>query len=489
MNKKYWVLLGIATFVYIVYHLATLIYSPLPWFDEVSFLSMTESYMKDGTLFEQARIIGEPAEKLNYGPIYFVWQALMIKTFGYGIFTVRITNMLMGFFCLFLVYRIGFQLKMKQQIAIAAVVIMALEPNFNQFLHSGRMDFIGLAFFLLSYITFHRSDNKNQTTAFIFAALTGILLCCSILTNPRFVFTFPVYMVYFLYEIIADPGKNRIAVFVKYVSIAVAFAAVYYLWIFVTFGGVTEYIYFTTHATYLKDHLGMGTKFRVRYNLFIFIFAFLLFLLLAVKGKLKEHPHLALFTVPAIASFIAIVHGGIEGRYFALSIPFVALLLAGIALQLLQIKPLKYVTYVMCAGFIAVFLFKGLYIITTIPQHDPYRNEQLITKYIEPNTSVFGDFEFYYIARNKSCSFLTTQMNGSVPELTKYILEHKIKYVILNKTSDVKQYYEPAFLNDHYEFVTFVENKSYSGFFARILNKLPYKISDSYSCYIYRYKG
>jgi len=489
MNKKMWMFVGVTVLIYVAYHLCTLIYSPLPWFDEVTFLSMTESYMKDHTLFEQVRILGEPAEKLNYGPIYFVWQAMMIKTFGYGIFTVRITNMVFGFACLFLIYRICLQLRLGQVTALAAVAIVALEPNFNQFLHSGRMDFIGLFFFLLSYITFYRASNANLYLSSIYAKWTGVLLCCAVLTNPRFVYTFPVYVVYFIYEFIADPYDNRMRVFIKYCVMALAFALVYYIWIYTTFGSIHQYIYFTTHATYLKDHLGMASVFKVRYNLFICIFAFIVFIALIIKGKLKENVHLVLFTIPAITSFIGIVNGGIEGRYFALVIPFIAIISAGVALQVLHSKSLKYATVGMIGCFLAVFMFKSVYIMATVPQHDPYANEKIITKYIEPNTSVFGDFEYYYIARNKGCSFLTTQMNGSVAELTKYILDKKIKYVILNRKSDVKQYYEPAFLNDHYELLTFIEDKNQSGFFTRILNKLPYRISDSYSCYIYRYKG
>jgi hypothetical protein len=139
--------------------------------------------------------------------------------------------------------------------------------------------------------------------------------------------------------------------------------------------------------------------------------------------------------------------------------------------------------------FAGVFVFKAAYIVSTIPQHDPVRNEKRISPYLESGSSVFGDFEFYYIARKKNCSYLTTQMNGSVSELTEYILTHKIQYVMLKKGSDMKQYYEPAFLNDHYQLIATIEDETYSNFFGTIINKLPYKISDSYSCYIYKFKG
>lgn len=489
MSKKYRLALWLLAVIYVVYHLATLIYSPLPWFDEITFLSMTESYMKDGTLFEKVRILGEPAEKLNYGPIYFVWQAFMIKTFGYGIFTVRITNMLFGFLSLFLLYKTALKLRLRNELAIAAVVFTAIEPNFNQFLHSGRMDFIGLSFFFLAYLSFRSSENKSRTTSYFFLAITGVLLCSSILTNPRFVYAFPVFIAYFLYEMIALGGPDRLKAFMKYVIIGVSFALVYYLWVYLTFGGITEYIDFTRKAAYLKDHLGMGTHFRIRYNLFIFLFSFIVVGYFGIKDRFKTDGHLALFTVPAIASFVAIVNGGVEGRYFTLAIPFVALLLVGFSFQLLENRAFKYATGAIALMFAGVFVFKAAYIVSTIPQHDPVRNEKRISPYLESNSSVFGDFEFYYIARKKNCSYLTTQMNGSVPELTEYILSNKIQYVMLKKGSDMKQYYEPAFLNDHYQLIATIEDESYSNFFGTIINRLPYKISDSYSCYIYKFKG
>ncbi len=372
---------------------------------------------------------------------------------------------------------------------MGAVVLTALEPNFNQFLHSGRMDFISVSFFLLAYSLFISINTNSKIKGYILAAMSGILLGAAILTTPRIIFAFPVFVCYLVYEFFTVAGRERLQVFVKYAIVGVAFGVVYYIWIYTTFGSIANYIYYNTHAAYLKDHVGIGSDFRIRYNLFIYLFAFGLFFLLLKDRKVKANANLLLLTIPAITSFIVVVTGGIAGRYFAMIMPFIGILIAGVAFQLYEGKVLRYVTVIMALGFGAIFTFKAAYILATIPQHDPIANEKIVTQYIEPNSSVFGDFEFFYIARNKNCSFLTTQMNGSPREIGKYLLEHKIRYVIINKTNWVKPEYETMFLNEHYELIANVEDKNYSNFFSRIINKLPYRISDSYSCFIYRLKG
>lgn len=488
MSKRNRTLLIAAIAVYVIYHLCTLVYSPLPWFDEVSFLSMTESYMKDGTLFEQVRILGEPAEKLNYGPIYFVWQAFMIKTFGFGIFTVRITNMVFGFVVVLQVWLLGKTLKLGRVAILTAVGIVALEPNFNQFLHSGRMDNIGLSFFLLSCITFLVGRRKKGGAAAGYLVLTGLLICCSALTNPRFVFAFPLYIAFFAYDMMASAKGEKLPAFMRYVYVGGAFAFLYLVWVYMTFGGVQEYITYTRNATYLTDHLGLEKKFVLRYNLFVLLFAVACAVFVVLRKKGKEYADILLLTIPAIVSFSLIVTGGLEGRYFALVTPFVALMVAGAA----RMQGAKWVSagnYLMIVGFGALFLFKAAYIIATIPQHDPYANERVITKYIEPNTSVFGDFEFYYIARNKNCSYLTTEMNGMPQQVRDYVLEHKTRYVILKKDNIWRESWGIHFLNEHYELIATINDSYRTGAFAAVLQKLPYKISDGYACYIYRYKN
>lgn len=486
INQRTRYILIILFVIYVAFHLVTLIYSPLPWFDEVSFLSMTESYMKNGTLFETSRIIAEPLEKLNYGPIYFLWQSVMIKTFGFGIFTVRITNMIFGFLCLLVLASISRKLNFAVKYSIYVIVLTALEPNFNQFLHSGRMDFIGLFFFLTSYITFRKADVTQLNSKYLYLVITGLLLCCSILTNPRFIFAFPVYFVYFIYNVFTCPKGYFKYIILHYALILVSLLALYLLWIFLTFGGVTQYIDFTKNAAYLKHHLGLESSFTIRYNLILILYCLVLALLVLVRRIRAINHHLMLLTLPAIISFVFIVTGGIEGRYFANVVPFVSLIVVGVAATLSGVKWIKYINGLISVCFIAIFVFKACYIFSTIPEHDPSLNEKLITKYIKPNESILGDFEFYYIARNKKCSFQSTESNGTIEEQTAYANLNKTTYFIIKKSNLLLPDYERLLLNNNYELIAQVEGPQRSNIFRKVVESLPYRISSSYDCLIYK---
>ncbi len=489
MGKKYKILILIAALIYVIYHFATLIYSPLPWFDEVSFASITNSYLKHHTFYEEARIIVLPGQKLDYGPVYFVMQAAVIKLLGFGIFNFRLTHLLFGFVDLFLVYRICRQLKFTEVATIMTLVLLALEPNFNQFLHSGRMDFVTLFFFFLSYLSFVKVPGSDRLRGALLALATGVLLAFAILTTPRIIFAFSFYAFYFIYEI-AQKDRDWQALLLKYALVFVGFCAVYYAWIYSAFGSISNFIYYYTHSSVIKEHTGMGTGVKsIKYNLLIYILAFASFFVLLKNKALKGNMTLVLLTLPAIAAFLVLVTGGLSGRYFALVAPFTYLLIGGTFLSVNGNRVLRSIPYVITCLFAMVFIFKGTYIFGTLAQHDPYANEAEISKYITPNTLVAGDFRYYYIARNNNCSFLSLEENGGWDNKIKYFLDHKVDYFIINKDNGGRADYEKVLLDNKYKLAAVIDDDNNNGFFHKVIMKLPYKISENYSCYIYKYIG
>ena len=488
MSKKYKILLLIASLIYVIYHFATLIYSPLPWFDEVSFASITNSYLKHHTFFEEARIIVLPQQKLDYGPVYFVMQAALMKLLGFGIFNFRLTGLLFGFVDLFLVYKICRQLKFNDGATVVALMLIALEPNFNQFLHSGRMDFVTLFFFFLSYLSFVKIPGSERAKGTLWALATGVLLAGAILTTPRIIYAFSFYACYFIYEI--TQKGDRKGIFLKYVWILVGFAAIYYIWVLVAFGSVHNLVYYYTHSSVIKEHTGMDTGVKsIKYNVLIYILAFASFFILLKNKAAKKNMDLVLLTVPLIVSFLVLVTGGLSGRYFALIAPFTYLLIGGVMAGMNSSTFLRSITYVIAVLFAGVFIFKGMYIFGTLQQHDPQRNEAEISKYITPNALVAGDFRYYYIARDNNCSFLSLEENGPWDNKIKYFLDHKVNYFIINKDNAGRADYENVLLGNKYKLAAVIDDDNNTGFFHKVIMKLPYKISENYSCYIYKYIG
>ncbi len=487
MNKKYTIVIAAAAILYAIYHIATLIYSPFPWFDEITFASMTESYMKHHTFYEDARIIVIPEQKLQYGPVYFLLQALVLKTFGFGIFHFRMTNLLFGFINLYLIYKICMKLGFTASAAMVTLILVAIEPNFNQFLHSGRMDFVCLFFFMNAYLLY--TEIKPGKMLVPLSLLVGLLLGCAFLTTPRIIFAFASFAFFFIYEMYVADGGGRKATLLKYALIGVAFGAIYYLWVYKAYGSIGGLITSNKNSTTMKEHVGIGSNIRIGYNFFVFLYAFLAFFLIVKNKLLAKNIALAALCLPAIIAFILLVTGGISGRYFALVTPFTSLLIVGVTVNLLTGKLLKWLTYTICILFGCIFAFKGVYILSTMPQHDPVANEKTISQYLTKNTSVCGDFAYYYIARNNGCTFLSLEENGGLDQKAQYIIDKKIKYIIIGKGNTWRPLYQEAFLNNHYKLVAEVNDQNYSNTFSRLIKKLPYMISDSYACYIYEYVG
>ncbi len=490
MNKNTKLFLAIASSVYILYHFITLIYSPIPWFDEVSLASVTDSYIKNGTYYETCRILVIPDEKLVYGPLFFMLQAFVVKILGFSIFSIRLSSLVFGIINLGLIYNICRHFKFSIAATFVAIAIVAFEPNFNQFLHSGRMDFMTLFFFLLSYLVYIKTDSSSHPKTILYGLAIGILLACAALTTPRIIFAFSFYVVAFVYEIVGDKSKTIMHTLIKYSCIAVGFIGIYSIWIFTAFGSLKGYIDYNTNSPIIQSHTGVESAFRPSYYLFVFIYA-LIALLVSLRNKsLKDNRDLLLFTIPIIISFIFIVTGGLTGRYFALADTFLAIMIAGLTMHLHNGKALKYATFSLIFFFGSIFLVKAIYVASSASLRNPYTNEAAITKYIKPNNAIAADFQYYYIARNKNCTFLALEENGLMDKKLEYTYKNKFRYFIVSSKNWAADYYYTELHKNNYKLIATLnmENSS-TNMFNKIIKKLPYRISESYSCRIYEYMG
>jgi 4-amino-4-deoxy-L-arabinose transferase-like glycosyltransferase len=478
LSKRYTLLIVIASVVYVCYHLLTLAYSPLPWFDEVAFASITESYMKHHTFVEDARHLNWHGEKLMYGPIYFVWQAMLAKTFGMGIFTFRITALLFGFINLFLVYKVCRYLGFTTLATVLTVTIVALDPSYNQFLHSGRMDMVTLFFFLASYLVFVKVDYNSGRYA-LHGLVTGLLLACAMLTNPRISFTLAFYACYFIYELAtkrAPVGK----IVVKYGMVLVALLALYGAWIYGKFGSLQNFIAVNyTNSKVMKDHVGFTLK-EVKLNQSLLLYR---------KKQAGRNAELLLLTVPVIIGFMLVVSGGITGRYYASVVPFTTLLITGALVSLPDAKIYRVIAWSIVGVFAAVFVVKGLTVAATLSDRDEAYYRKAIIAVVPQHVTVASDFPYYYMMQNNNDTFQCLEENGEFPEKVAYFKKVTFDYLIINAGNTIRSYYEEHMMMGRYELVAHISNKKPVGFLQRIARLLPYRIQDSYSCYIYKLKA
>lgn len=491
MNKKHKFLILGASVLYVLYHLVTLTYSPLPWFDEVSFASITNSFIKSRTYYQEAIMINTKGENSMYGPVYFALQAVIVKLTGWNIFTFRISNLLFGIANLYLVYRICVHFGFRALATLLTVSIVALDPSFNQFLHSGRMDNITNFLFLVSFLVFVKTENNNQPKNIGRALFIGILLATAMLTNPRILFSFSFYGAYFIYELVIGKRETYLKIFVKYLAILVSLAAVYYLWIYFKFGSVSNFVYKNyTSNQIMKNHIGFSwSELRFNTTMIFYGFTFFCLLLLLVTKKAGENIRLILFTIPVIISFLFLVGGAVAGRYYGMIVPFTTILFVGVTIHIFQNKLLAAPTWLLVSMLTIGFIFKGLYVFATLRQRDPFYNEKMLSKYITPNTNIAGDYAFFYLAKHNNCFFQGIRENGPADSIINYYTRNKYDYFIFNKNNPAREYFLETALKGRYELVTLYENKPSTDIFSKAINKMGYRITEDYSCYIYKYNG
>ena len=491
MNKKYIILIFIVSLLYVVYHLATLSYSPLPWFDEVSFASITNSYIKAHTFFPEAIDIAVPWQNAMYGPVYFVLQAWVVKLFGLTMFSFRISNLLFGFANLYLIYRICLHLKFRPAATFLTVGILALERSYNQYLHSGRMDSMTLFFFLASFLVFVTITPKHNYKWLLPAAATGALLACSALTTPRILFAFSFYFCYFFYEIYNTRRSGIRDTLLKYVTIIITFCALFYTWIFVHFGSVQNYIYtnYTSNAI-IQGHVGTTAE-ALRFNssMVYFAYAFACFVILLIYGRAYKNMKLVLLTVPVMLSFMLLVGGGLSGRYFAMVAPFAILLFTGVSASLYDHIIFRGINYTILAVLLGAFVLKAAYIADTYHQRDPVYNEQRIMQYIPPHSTVAADFEYYYFARHKQCYFQSLSENGTPYQAFDYYIARNYEYFIFSKHNVEHENYKNYVFRGRYKLIATVDDEPHHGLLTGLISRLGYKVTESYACYIYKYIG
>jgi hypothetical protein len=209
--------------------------------------------------------------------------------------------------------------------------------------------------------------------------------------------------------------------------------------------------------------------------------------LLFITRKVKDNIEIVLFAAPALVSFLFLVTGGLSGRYYGVIVPFVTILFVGATVNAYRNLPSRILSYAILGGFVAIFVFKGSYVFGTLSQRDPAKYDKVFSDVIPDNASVGGDFQYYYFARKHNWKYQFLEENGWMEDISAYFNKNKYDYFIVNKNNNLKSAYEEKFLKD-YTIVATIDNNT-EGFFHKVISKLPYRITEGYGAYIYKYNG
>lgn len=492
MSTKNRYILGATAFLYVLYHILTLKYSPIPWFDEVTYADITATFAKSGKFFEESRSVSWITGKLDlaYGPVYFIIQAFVTKLFGMTIFSFRMTNMFFGFANLYLIYHVCKSLNFSGRSTLFTILLIAFDPQFNQFLHSGRMDFVALFFYLSGYLAYSGIKNDAARNYLLRSILTGLLLGCAFLTNPRIMFGFAFFVFFFVYELVQHRFKNIIPIILKNVVVVLSFLSLFSVWVFGQFSSFSNYVSeIYTNSPILQAHVGItGHGFKLSYNLVMHLLSLACIVLLVINRKLNEHLKTVLFAGASVVLFLLLVSGGLHGRYFGLIVPFTVLVIVGTTMNVYQSNLSKVFSTGILSLFVLVFLFKAAYITVSLDQRDHDAYDAIISSHIPDGASVAGDFEYYYMSRKHNWKYQCLDENGTSTEQEAYFARETYDYFILNRNTQFQDFYETKILADKYEQIATIENTGSKGVMQQIVAKLPLNIYSGYSGRIFKRK-
>jgi hypothetical protein len=388
-EKFYWVFISILI-GYILYHLATLNISPLPWFDELYFVNITNNFSETGKfIFDLYPWRNPPKQEevLTYGPIYFYLTDFSWNILGKGIFQFRIVNFFFGALSIMMLFKIAQLQSIPKHFIWLAITLIITDPVLIQNSHSGRMDLV--AFFFITFSLFLLLQKSTLTIGqLIVSGTMGVL---ALLTTPRVFFLLAplgLILIFRIYQTKASFLKCLIA----WVS---PFVILYGTWIFTAFGGFTEYIDHYTSNKIITGHWGGNLNITSFQYPLILTTIFSIFIIVFNKA----HKNLFfIFSILSLFLFYWLIYD--YGLYNAMVLPFSYLLIV-IALNK-ETKNifrliLSLLTILLFIINIGVFAVKNTVILSTSQQRNTRNYAEMISKYIPENAKVVGDDRYYYV--------------------------------------------------------------------------------------------
>ena len=403
--KSLLILLMIYLVAFFTYHLLTLAISPLPWFDETFFASMTVSYNTTRELNLIAAPFAYNGELLIYGPVYFWITSFFTKIFGFNIIAFRLSGVIFGLLSIITFCKV-LNLSYPRKAAYLIILALTLDPLFNANMHSGRMDVVALFFALLSILVYQMAEAKSKRTSLWPFVLSGVIFATALLTTPRIGILLIAFGLCQLAKIRSVSNENLL----RLAAFSVALVLIYFIWIFLSFGSVPSFIqYYTSFSEYLG---GGYYSYPIQQLPLLLITCLSVIAGVFMSGKRFFSP-LVLLSIVSIMLFYSIVYD--TGQYSVIIIPFQYAIVGSATVVLYDRlfknsrRSLSILKFNFLAAILMVntsfFLLKVLTIYITSETRNPFYVSSFIKKYIPPKSKVLGDESHFYAVTTASSEF------------------------------------------------------------------------------------
>ncbi|MFC2084649.1 ArnT family glycosyltransferase [Bacteroidota bacterium] len=420
-----------------IFNILTLSRDPLPWYDEVFFAGITESFITSGEFYQQTEIkLRSEHQMLRYGPVYFFMNAVSIKILGLNPVALRLTNFVFGLAIFFVFYLILRREKVEYKVILLSFIIILFDPTFLYVAaRNSRMELISVFFALWAvYFLLCKSDAEKNSLHFVFS---GILCAISLLTTLRAVLIILPIVIICGTKVIIDfqlKNLNKFLIFITTISI------IYLIWIYSAFSGVVEFInyYFVADVNLAgKSATGrfLGGNFHVPPYLFPLVIMTFLSIMIIIIKKIKLNLLVIYITISILLYFFLVKE---EGPYVVLILFHLYLLIIiGYSRVEKKIKKIyKFGLFIILLFNVCLFTVKNLHLYSTWELRDPDTVNQFIQKNIPEHSKVYGDIIYYYSVINNNSEIKIFNPWRS-PEYIEQLIDkfYKFDYVMFSNRS------------------------------------------------------
>ena len=473
-------------FLILLWHISTLAYNPLPWFDETFFASIAKSLAEGrGFFLDICPIQTGGREVLSYGPVYFSLTALSFNLFGITAFSFRIVAFLFTALTIVAADLILKKINISLLLRRVIIILLMFDNIIRISSHSGRMDMVALFFVLMAYYFFLSKEYKFQ---YSLLALFGTI---ALLTTPRTaVFLIPLWSVA-LFQAATIRKWDVILTLILVPSI------LYSTWIFFEFGSFEDFLSYYLNNEYklangqkINTFHFIGGNFIIHYFQWPIILSSLgLFLYFLKQNHRSTFIKALLFLFPIFVYYLLVYD---TGRYSAMVMPFWYILLAW-ELQNLsstRFRPTGFKVLKMGIPAIiliinaALFTGKSIQFLGALPHHNPAPMKKWITKHLPRHSRVVGDDRFFYACVQQQSELQYIYRPHTASERASYhATNFNPDYLLLCKETKEKtiQAYRKHFrFKETYHFSPPKKDKRIDQF----LKKLPSYKDDNYEAWL-----